>query len=53
VEGSLGYLFAALLVTWLGVFLYLWVLGSRVSGLRQDLERLKHPHGLDDESRQP
>jgi CcmD family protein len=52
VEGSLGFLFAAVLVTWLGIFLYLWVLGSRVSGLQQDLDRLQHPEGQDDESHQ-
>ena len=50
-ESSLSFLFAAALVTWLGVFLYLFVLGGRVSALRREVERLKDPRSADEESR--
>ena len=39
--GSLVFLFAAMLVTWAVLFLYLVFLGGRVTALRRDLETLE------------
>jgi CcmD family protein len=41
VEGSLGFLFAALIIVWVGIIGYLVMLGSRVSALQRELETLK------------
>ncbi len=40
-EGSLVFLFAAVLVTLVAIFLYLMFLGGRLAALRRDLEALK------------
>ncbi len=40
-DPSLGFLFAAFFVTWLGLLLYLLSLSGRLSGLRRELESLK------------
>lgn len=40
-EGSLVFLFAALLVTWVTIAIYLMMLGGRVTSLRRDVENLK------------
>lgn len=36
----MGYLFAAYAVVWVGLFVYLFWLGSEVRGLRQQIEEL-------------
>jgi CcmD family protein len=53
VDGSLGFLFAAMLVTWAVVFLYLVVLSGRLAALRRDLEVLKEPDSAYDEDETP
>ena len=40
-EGSLAFLFAALAVTWIVVFLYLVFLHGRLAGLRRELDALE------------
>jgi CcmD family protein len=40
-EGSLAFLLAAFLVTFLGLALYLWSLQGRLDGLRREVEQLK------------
>lgn len=40
-EGNLGFLFAAVLVTWVVIFLYLLFLAGRLAALRRDLDALK------------
>lgn len=45
----MGYLFAAYAVVWVGLFAYLFLLGSEVRGLRRQIEELtrsgdEHPH---------
>ena len=45
-EGSLVFLFAAALATWLVIFLYLLFLGGRLAALERDLEALRRErHG--------
>jgi CcmD family protein len=41
VDGSLVFLFSAVLVTWLTIGLYLWLLSGRVATLRREIERLE------------
>ena len=40
-EGSLGFLFAALAIVWLVIVGYLVMLSSRVSALQRELDTLK------------
>ena len=40
-EGNLVYLFAAFLVVWLGLLLYLLNLSGRLNSLRRELDDLK------------
>ena len=40
-EGSLVFLFVAMVVTWLVVFLYLLYLNGRLAALRRELDNLK------------
>ena len=40
-EGSLAFLFAALAVTWIVVFLYLVFLHGRLASLRRELDALE------------
>lgn len=39
---NLGYLFAALAITWIGLFGYMYYLGQRVRELRRDVGVLEH-----------
>jgi CcmD family protein len=41
VDGNFVFLFAALVVVWLGIVGYLVMLSGRVSALRRELENLK------------
>ena len=52
-EGSLVYLFAALIIVWVGIVGYLVVLSSRLGALQRELDALKrgdtwHPGDDDD-----
>ena len=40
-SGNLVFLFAAFLVVWVGLLLYLLSLSGRISSLRRELEELK------------
>lgn len=50
-EGSLGFLFAALIIVWVGIIAYIVVLSGRLGALQRELESLKrqHPDDADDE----
>jgi CcmD family protein len=45
--GGLGFLFAAFLVAWLVLLLYLVVLSGRLAALRRELDDLKRREGED------
>ncbi len=46
-ESNLVFLFAAVLVVWLGIFAYLTFLGGRLGALRRDVDALKRQGGPD------
>ncbi|HYU17465.1 MAG TPA: CcmD family protein [Chloroflexota bacterium] len=49
-EGSLGFLFAAVLATWLVIFLYLLSLGGRLAALQRELEALRGQQPTNDDA---
>ena len=53
-EGSLVFLFAALIITWLLIVGYILLLGGRLSALQRELQSLQRHHDwTDDESDAP
>ena len=49
-DGNFVFLFAALVVVWLGIVGYLVMLSGRVSALRREIDNLKQQDGwLDDD----
>ena len=53
-EGSLVFLFAAALATWLVIFLYLLFLGGRLAALERDLDALRRErHGAAEPDESP
>jgi CcmD family protein len=52
-DPGLGYLFAAFLVTWLGLLLYVFSIGGRLNAIRRELDALEARNGEEQRSPEP